>query len=121
MAGTKVSKTQSMVFNVALWSWVMANAKIRIAIQSAAVIMAQIQMPEKRAACSLCAPHSKRPATKLRHHVGYSSAMASATGILTLLQKVKINKNPSQTKENIRACGGIDAITSWPPKSIALL
>jgi hypothetical protein len=89
MAGTKVPKTQSMVFNVALWSWVMANAKIRIAIQSAAVIMAQIQMPEKRAACSLCAPHSKRPATKLRHHVGYSSAMASVTGILILLQKGK--------------------------------
>ena len=78
MAQAKVSKIQSTVLNVAPWSCVMTKTKKQIGLQTATVIMAQMQMPERKAACRLCAPLSKRLATKLRHHAGYCSARVRA-------------------------------------------
>ena len=78
MAQAKVPKIQSTVLNVAPWSWVMTKMKMQIGLQNATVIMARMQMLERKAACRLCEPLSKRSATKLRHHAGYCSARVSA-------------------------------------------
>ena len=77
MAQAKASKPQSTALTIAPWSWVTTKPKIQIGHESAMVIMAHIHMPERRAACPLCSPRSKRPATKLRHYAGYCSPWVS--------------------------------------------